>query len=205
MRAILNTIAGVLLAAASSSTLAAPTFFFDGNFNYDSSTGLMTIDAVIDGSNDVIGPDATGSTFDLVTKLYSTELSGSFVKATFDTDLNPFLDFNVVDSGDTLLEGNVNNFNMQGLEGSDFGFLSGFLDSESGVLANNFFTETSLFALELNLTTGFALSMFDQNFSGQIDGQLVGVPGTPVQEPGTLFLLGWGAVGLVFARKLNEK
>ena len=53
---------GVAMFAASIQVQAAPTFYFDGDFTFDSSTGLLTVDAIIDGTEELsYGSDLPGA------------------------------------------------------------------------------------------------------------------------------------------------
>ena len=191
------------LLAATANVQAAPTFYFDGDFSFDSTTGLLTVDAVIDGTEDLTyGSDLIGSSFSLVTQLTSVADNGSTIESTFASDMDGLLDFSIVDSSTSVLAGDVDEFVMLGRTGRDAGILEGFLDATSGVLSSEFLEEASLFALELNLTTVFAANMFDSNFSGDIDGQLVGTPAS-VPEPGSIFLIALGLLGLATRARLG--
>lgn len=202
---IKHLVLAVLLAIPCASH-AVPTLFFDGQFHFDAVTGLMTIDAVIEDSVDLSQPiGAQGSTFSLVTRLGSVGSNGPFVEAAFVGAGGQ--DLSAVNGGDAslLLGAEVVSLLMSGFEGDDIGFLDGVLDAQSGLLLSDFFTDTTLFALQLELTAPFSLDMFLSSFSGVVDGQLIGTPGSVgVPEPGSMALFAIGLVGLFWARKKQQ-
>lgn len=192
-----------VLLAISGTAQALPTLYFDGQFHFDASTGLMTIDAVVEGGVDLshaIQPQ--GSTFSLVARLGGVGSNGPFVEALFGGVDGS--DLTVLNGGDAglLLGADVNSLLMSGFQGDDIGFLDGMLVAQSGLLLSDFFNDVTLFALQLELTAPFSMDMFLTSFSGMVDGQIVGKPGEiAVPEPGSLALFVIGLAGLIWARK----
>ena len=110
---------GVAMFAASIQVQAAPTFYFDGDFTFDSSTGLLTVDAIIDGTEELsYGSDLVGSSFNLVTQLTSVVDNSGVIESTFTSDSDSLLDFSIDDGATNVLAGDVDEFVMLGNEGS---------------------------------------------------------------------------------------
>ena len=197
-------LAGLL--AFSGACNAVPTLFFDGGFQFDADTGLLSIDAVVDGSVDLSAAGgASGSSLHLVTQLGSVLSTGPFIDAGFGTAGGD--DFTLAsDSAVLLLGASVNHLTMSGVDGFSYGVLDGQLDATSGLLLADFFTDASLFALQLELSLPFGMDMFLSDFAGRVDGQITGVPGTvSVPEPASVVLVVIGALGLVWSRhRLNR-
>ncbi|MCG8668507.1 MAG: hypothetical protein MI867_03770 [Pseudomonadales bacterium] len=195
----------LVLVCCSAWASAAPTLNFDGSFSFVSSTGKLTIDAVITGSEDLSTPITTsGSTFSLVSLFEGVGVNGPMIESQFGGS-GASNDFAFTNGGDlmTLLSGDVGALTMAGFAGSNFGFLSGNLEATAGELLSDFYTEASLFALELNLTSDFSIEMFTTDFSGRVDGNLRGVPGeVPIPEPGVLVLFVLAFLGFRIFRKI---
>jgi len=184
---------GVILFSFALNASAVPTLFFDGIFAYDGSTGMLDMDAVLNGYEDIApAPVLTGS---------SMEVSAIFSSLGADSDtaktVGEFVgvlgnDLNII-GGDTtvLLEAELNSLQMRGANGSDFGLMLATFRATGGSLLSSF-SRSGLFALELNLSTTFANDMFRSDFVGDLNGNL---KSTAVAEPRILAIL---ATGLVF-------
>jgi hypothetical protein len=187
---------------------AVPTLYFDGSFHYDSSTGLMTVDAVLNNAQDTSLPVTLAtSSFGLTTQWLGTTLFGPVVEATFGSAGSSADDFLISDSDTSaaLLSGDIDNLLMSGFQGNSLGFLSGNLQATAGSLINDFFDDTSLFALQLNLSTVFSSNMFASDFDGQIDGNLTGITGTTsIAEPSTLIIFTLGCIALIYTRSQKK-
>ena len=194
---------GLSLALAANTAFAIPTLQFDGNIEYSSEalqisglligitdlpaasvdlgSGQLSLDAIIEDYV-YMGPGATAAAF-----------SG------IDGD-----DLRITDSSGTLLTGEFSSLYMVGANGANYGVLGGTFTATGGSLAS-FFGMGELIAMEFNLDSTFGRGMFDQSFSGRVNGAVRGADPTPVPEPGVLALLGAGLLLIAGVRKAGQR
>ncbi len=201
---------GMLLLAFN--VAAYPLLTFDGGMNYNSETKLFNVGGTLTASQDISpAPQLLGSSFQF-SGLYdpaSKYVNSSITMAKF-TGLPgssaPLLQ--IVDGNSILLlEGELSGLVMGGANGTSTGALGALFNPTGGSLINEFAVGAKLFALQLNLTTNFASTMFDQGFSGNVDGRLSAPVAVSVPEPGVLvlFMLGLGVLVISSRKKSGQK
>lgn len=191
---------GFALAMMASSAQAIPTLFFDGDIDYSASTGLLSVDSVLTATADVMpAPALLGSSLNFSVLYNGTNAANSFYTVgLFGTSGGT--DLTVLDgASNTLLTGNFDSFKMLGGNGFSSGLIIGTLSANGGDLQTAFGLG-NLIALEFNLTTTFSATMFDNSFSGRIDGRIEGET-VNVPEPGVSALL---ALGVLFIGFFNR-
>ncbi|MCG8534147.1 MAG: hypothetical protein MI808_03530 [Pseudomonadales bacterium] len=191
-----------LIALGLNSAVATPVLYFNGSFSFDSSTDSLQVTATVDNAINVSQPVSNNSTFTFTTQLLGVQGNGPLVESNFGSQQNGN-DFSIIDGTNTLLDGTINSLLMSGFQGSNFGALTGDLDASGGSLLNDFLLDTSLFALQLNLTSPFSLTMFDGDFSGLLDGSLTGVPAS-ISEPAPISILMMGLCALIYIRRKQK-
>ncbi len=174
-----------------SSAFALPTFFFEGDFDYqagDTSTpGLLTFNASLTGTQDL--PNASsliGSSLTLQSWIVSDNSTAALSQATFGSTGST--DIAITGTGSSLLFlANVDTLLMSGANSASFGTLTGDILPSGGTLANQFSNPSNLLAIEFNLSSPFSVGMFNRNFSGAVNGSITS-NAVSVPEPTTLAL-----------------
>ncbi|VAX11162.1 hypothetical protein MNBD_GAMMA25-1640 [hydrothermal vent metagenome] len=199
-------ILGVALFAGSVS--AYPMLSFDGGMFFDSTSDQFGIQGGLTGAYETSSaPVLAGSSFQLNALLSSATSTADFTVGEF-TGIAGISDISIYGGDSTLLlEGELSGLQMGGANGSDMGILVGMFNATGGSLLGDFATTSDLFALELNLTTVFGLGMFEQSFSGLIDGNLTSQGSVSVPEPGmlVLFVLGLGLMMIATRKKARQQ
>jgi hypothetical protein len=179
---------------------ALPTLFFDGDVGYTYADGLLRVDAVLTGYEDLSSnPVLAGSSL-----VFNASLTGSISDTSLTTGIfgtapvNPDITITGGDNSN-LLEGEFVEILMRGSNSSDFGILSGQFTPTGGDLLSEFTSPSDTISLVLNLDTTFSSDMFDSNFNGQIDGRAFSP--APIPEPATWILLGLGTTAIMVFRK----
>jgi hypothetical protein len=200
---IIQTLIGVMLFAFVIKANAIPTLFFDGNVGYTASSGMLDVNAMLIGSEDIApAPVLTGSIFDLSAIFLGLGAGSSATVTVGDFGGLAGDDLRIVGGDSTvLLEADLNALQMRGANGSDFGLMTATFAATGGSLLNSF-SSSELFALQLNLTTTFNEGMFRSDFRGQIDGNL---KSSAVPEPDIMALLAMGLVLMSLVTRLNKK
>jgi len=191
---------GLALAMIASSAQAIPTLFFDGDINYDVTSGLLSVDSVLTATADIgSAPALLGSSLDFSVLFDSVDASSSlYTVGLFGTSAGT--DLMVVDgAANPLLTGNFDNLKMLGGNSFSSGLVLGLLNANGGDLQTEFGLG-NLIALEFNLTTTFSATMFDSSFSGGIDGRIEG-EAVSVPEPTMPALLALGVLFIGFANR----
>ncbi len=178
---------------------AIPTLLFDGDMSFDASSSQLSVSTILTGSVDIVpAPTLLGSNLSFSATLDSVSSDAFFT--------NGFLsgvagdDLTVIGGGpELLLSGEFLDLVMSGVNdsvipGQNSGALDGVITATGGSLGGLFGTG-DLIALQFNLNTVFSPGMFRQDFRGEIDGRIEGVP-----EPQILTLLGLGITLIGFAR-----
>jgi hypothetical protein len=190
---------GFIIALVTTSAQAIPTLYFDGDISFDAASGELSVASVLTATSDIApAPTLLGSSLDFSALFNSVNTSnvyytiGSF-GSTAATDL-------IVIDGDAnnLLTGNFSYLEMKGGNGFSSGLVSGLLNATGGSLANEFGLG-NLIALEFNLSTTFSGTMFEQDFSGKIDGRIEGEASVP--EPTMPALLAIGLLLIGFTKR----
>lgn len=197
MKSLLSVI-GIVIALASTTAYAIPTLFFDGTISYDASSGdIFVTSALVDTTDITPAPNLVGSSLSFSATLDSVDTSSPYYTAGLFTGVSGD-DLSVFDGDlNTLLTGEFLSLQMKGGNGRTSGLITGLIDATGGDLESEFGT-SNLIALQLNLTSSFSATMFDSDFSGNIDGRVVGK--TPVPEPAVLTLVGLGLAFIGFMR-----
>ena len=204
---VIKALFAVGLLAVSSVSLAIPTLKFGGSILYTTDI-LSPADLNISG---VLIPGATGLSYEPDLATSSVILSADFVSASSDgtntTGLfgtTPANDLLISDNFglNTLLTGDVDSLLLTGREGTNLGILAGTLTITGGLLAGDFGGVGSLFAINFNLDTLFAPTMFDSDFFGITNGSITKVE---VPEPMPRALLSLGLIGITLTRKAYRR
>lgn len=203
----------VLVGLLSFSGLAHAVAFlnFYGDFGYDANTGVLSIDAQLTDWADSLSHDpiiATDSQVNISTTLQigtpSLDTATGQVTATFGADS----DISVINGGvgaETLLLAEILSATFSGntpevvqgpfgdyVEGGDAASLDGLIQINGGLLDGDFSNPSNLYAFTFNLQdTLVSETMFDNSFSGLVNGKLEAIP-----EPSILVLLATGLIGL---------
>lgn len=203
----IKSLLAVGLLVVTSTSFAIPTLKFGGNIQYTTNI-LSPADLNITGVL-IPGYEGLSITPDLATS--SVILSADFLSASSDgvntTGLfgsTPVNDLLISDSFgiNTLLTGDVDSLVLTGREGTNLGILAGTLTITGGLLAGDFGGLGSLFAINFNLDTLFAPTMFDSDFFGITNGSITRAT---VAEPMPLVLLSLGLIALTFSRKVYKR
>jgi len=187
-----------LLLSVSAPAQAIPTLLFDGSVAYSQTTGMLTVEAVLTGYQDVSSTVAigTGSSFSFTTSLMSVTSGVFTTSGSFGTS-----SFSIFGADSTyLLGGDLTGLTMTGVHGFDFGSVTGGLTVSGGSLLGDFGIGADLLALQFNLSTVFDSGMFGSDFTAQLDGKVEAYAAVP--EASTLLLMSFVIlVGGFVARK----
>lgn len=194
-------IAASLLVATYANAL--PTLFFDGDVNYNATTGELSVTTVLTATEDIaLLPELSGSslTFSALfmgAESYPVITGGDFGSATLSV-----IDGNAVN----LLSAELSDLTMLGRNGRTSGRFKGITTATNGSLVS-MFGAGKLSALGFNLIPGFSANMFEDDFTSRIDGRIVGeaITVTAVPEPGTLALLGIGLAMLGVSKRKSKQ
>jgi len=200
----------VFLSCSSLASANTPELSFEGNFNYTysnvTSIGFLTLTGSLIGYQGLNStPILQNSVFSLTSKFisatYGSEVIGQF--GTSVTQISPF-DFSIVGGDNTnLLQGSVSSLSLSGLNGFNFGLLSGNLEPFNGALYDSFTSSSSsLLGLVLNLSTPLSSNVFNSSFSGSVNGSLTAVA---VSESDSVWLLLIGFSILLGSKIISKK
>lgn len=196
---------GLSLALAANTAFAIPTLQFDGNIGYSDSSGALQASGLLIGITDLPAASVDlGSgqlSLDAIFEGYVYMGPGATAAAFSGIDGD---DLRITDSSGTLLTGEFSSLYMVGANGANYGVLGGTFTATGGSLAS-FFGMGELIAMEFNLDSTFGRGMFDQSFSGRVNGAVRGADPTPVPEPGVLALLGAGLLLIAGVRKAGHR
>ncbi|MGB5474151.1 MAG: PEP-CTERM sorting domain-containing protein [Gammaproteobacteria bacterium] len=184
--------AGIMLLGLASTANAIPTLTFGGHVSYTASTGLLSLDGQLLGSQSIIKmPDCASSWLSLSTTLISPSSANGVTVGAFGPG-----SINIGDSSGSLLTGGFSLAQMGGLDGSDQGALSLLLTPTGGSLLSYFSDPSDLFAMTLNLSTPFGADIFSGDFTGDVNGNVTSRASVP--EPGiiSLLIVGLGLFGI---------
>lgn len=192
-----------MLLSVSMQAQAIPTLFFDGDLSYSQTDGLLTIDAVLTGYQDTSSAVVTGigSSLTFQASFLGSSFNGFTTSGNFDTASLAIIGG---DSTDLLL-GSLMNLVMSGVNGYDFGSLTGQIAATGGSLLSDFTSGSDFLAFELNISTVFGAKMFDADFTSQLGGRVEAIQAVP--EASSLMLVFIGMLGLIVLnrRKLLAK
>ena len=203
-------IIGLVLTLAASTAHAIPTLLFDGTIGYTTDTQELSVSAVLTETFDITpAPELSGSSmvFSAILDNVESIAGGCFFCATSTKGhfiSNSILlgdDLVILDGlGNELLTANFISLSLEGANGSDNGVVTGVLAATNGSLMG-LFDNSDFFAFQLNLDTLFSNTMYQDDFSGRVDGNIKGSVAVP--EPSLLALLGLGILIVGFTRKTN--
>ena len=202
------------LAALPAAAGSVPDYFFNGPVSYDVATGTLSIDtgaggAEIFSSTGLPAPYAVipttqpnsnipGSEVVLSMGLVTGSVSdnGTFTTASFSTPPSYQAALYLGNgSGGTattpVLTGTLSGLQVGGLDGNNYGELTGYLHPTGGLAYDYFSDPSDVIALNFNLSTSFSGTMFDSSFTGQINGQVESTT-APTPLPPSVWLLGSG-------------
>ena len=220
-------LARVILLAATLSGVAhggsLPDYFFNGPVTYDASSGTLSISTGVGGAEifsstglpapyAVIpttqpGSNIPGSEIVLSMSLVPGSVSDNGLVTTASFATAPGFQAALYlgnGSGGTaatpVLTGTLSGLQVGGLDGNNFGELTGYLHPTGGLAYAYFSNPSDVIALNFDLSTTFGGSMFGSSFAGQINGQVESTT-APVPLPASVALLGpalgllaWGGV-----------
>lgn len=212
-RRLLALAAGSLLALPAGAA-SLPDYFFNGPVSYDAGSGTLSIatgagGAEIFSSTGLPSPYAVipttqpnsnipGSEVVLSMNLVSGSVNdnGTFTTAAFSTASGYQAALYLGNgSGGTattpVLTGTLSGLQVGGLDGNNYGELTGYLHPTGGLAYAYFSDPSDVIALNFNLSTSFSGTMFASSFSGQINGQIESTT-APAPLPPSLWLLGSG-------------
>lgn len=190
---------GFLLALVAGSANAVPTLLFDGTISFDSSSRILSVTSSLTSTIDIASnPDVAGSSFAFSARLDSVDPATTYTQSYYGSMGN---DLSVTDgNGNLLLTSDFSNLFMVGSSDRNDGMMLGILQSTGGML-EGFYDLGNLVAMEFNLSTPFNATMFDSDFSGNINGSLIGrsnptltatLGSVAVPEPAIVAILGIG-------------
>jgi len=184
---------GLIIALAASSAQALPTLYFDGDISYSSSSGELSVVSVLTATQEIFpSPELVGSSLDFSASLSSVDVSSS-IRTIGQFSGGPGDDISVIDGdSNNLLFGEFTSLTMMGRNGKDSGRITGTMNATDGSL-QSYFGQGQLIALVFNMNTVFSADMFNNSFTGNIDGRIEG-EARPVPAPGVLALLGFGLI-----------
>ncbi len=175
-------------------------YFLMGSINYSASTGELSVTSVLTATTDIASmPELLGSSLSFSALFTAVETPNAFItRGLFDSAAISVIDgdFN------SLLIGELSSLAMLGRNGKSSARLLGLVNATDGSLAA-MFGAGDLTALVFNLSPVFSATMFDDDFTGRVDGRIEG-EAVAVPEPGILALLGIG-VALIGFPKLRFK
>jgi len=187
----------VIFTFGMTSAYAVPTLFFDGTISFDSASGEILVSSELVDSIDIApAPNLTGSSMNFSALLSSVDATSPYFTVGLFAGVAGD-DLSIIDGDlNTLLTGEFLSLQMKGGNGRNSGLITGVIDATGGNLETEFGT-SNLIALQLNLTSSFSATMFDSDFSGDIDGRVVGEEIVP--EPAVISILGLGLafIGLI--------
>jgi len=210
-RTFITGLLGFLLFVSNSLYAATPSLSFNGTFDYTAATsvstpGFLTITGSLYDFQGISSiPVLTGSQFSLTTQLLTENFTTTSSEGVFGSANGTAADLSIYGGdGASLLFANVAGLSMSGINGVNFGSLSGSVMSTGGTLATDFLSTSTLLGLEFNLSTVFGQNMFQSDFNGNINGSLRAVS---VAESTAIYLFGVGLLvlfGLLMAQKRNN-
>jgi len=201
-----------LCAAPPTQAATVAEYFFNGGATYSSATGQLSVDssATIFASAGLPSPlsviasgpgaNVTGSQVDLVVALDPTSVvdNGAQTIANFLAITGqPVQLFLGNGTGGTatspVLTGALSSVQLTGVDGLNAGILTAYLHPNGGSAFSFFSDPSDVIALNFDLTTTFAGSMYASSFTGQINGQIE----STVPLPASGWLLGPGLAALL--------
>ena len=175
----------LLLLGVTGIAQATPIIFYDGSIEYTSASQEINVTAsVTNVDTSLVSTDVIGSTLSFTATLDSIIDNSPFTTATFDSNPSTV----ALVGSENWLTGSFDELEMSGLNDTNTGFLQGAIDIMSGTLLNDFASDASLFALELNLSNFISLNMFDTDFVGVLDGH-IDATSVDASNPALLFIL----------------
>jgi len=177
---------------------AVPALFFDGTLTYTQSTGIVALDAGITATEGLSSPVGAGIQL-AFTARFASITPGPVILASLDP-VSATSGIEVVDgSSATLLAGDLTASGMGGPLDSDLGLLAAEIHPTGGLLFSDFGGPITLFASIHDLSPAFGATLFDADFSGDVDGRIAAA----IPEPATGLLLLAGLPLLFLANRLR--
>jgi len=199
-------LAATLLLGIARPAQSVSTLFVDGDLGFSTATAQMQIDGVLTAAAGLVPtPVLAGSQFLLAASFLGVSSHGGITTATFGTA--PAVPDVMLIGGDNtlLLAGELQSLSAMGVNGIDSAVLTGELAPTGGSLMQTFANPTGLMELQLDLSAPFRSGIFNQDFSGHINGRLeslesftepVPLVATSIPEPATWGLMTVGLLGL---------
>ncbi len=200
-------IVGLIVALAASSAQAVPTLYFFGGIGFDANAQRLSVSSNLIQTQDIFpAPNLSGRVnFDV--ELFDTFFGGGKNIGYFQSIAGQD-DVKVTDADtNLLLSGNFLSLTMTGNDNAGIGFITAEFVTNGGLLADQFGIG-NVVALQFNLGgTAFNSTMFDNNFSGLINGNIKGQNNVAISvaEPNLLALLSIGLLLVGFIGKRSQR
>lgn len=185
---------------------AVSTLYLDGTMAFTDATDQIEMDGALAGAAGFVPPPViVGSQFHLAAAFLGTTTNGGITTATFGTAPGA-PDVEVIGGDSTLLlAGELQSLSAVGVNGVDSALLTGQLALTGGSLMAMFANASGMMDLQLDLSAPYRRGIFNQDFTGHVNGKLESVDAiagpaptvaAAIPEPATWLLMTVGLLAL---------